>query len=125
MPNSVSLPRRNEYQIQVDALGYQPQTLAITKGINGWLWVDLLAGVVGFVIDFMSGAAWKLEPALVTVSLVKADDNGGMNSHIEFRDSHGKLLFERTERLIPLRGSAARLAAELSGRIRSSAGTPE
>jgi hypothetical protein len=103
MPTSVSLPRRNEYQIEINAAGFQPQTLALTKGINGWLWVDLLAGAVGFVIDFISGAAWKLEPALVNVSLVKTgDDAGGMSSHVEFRDKEGNLLFERTERLVPL-----------------------
>jgi hypothetical protein len=30
------------------------------------------------------------------------DDAGGMSSHVEFRDKEGNLLFERTERLVPL-----------------------
>jgi hypothetical protein len=103
MPTSVSLPRSHEYQIEINAAGFQPQTLAITKGINGWLWVDLFAGVLGFVIDFISGAAWKLEPAIVTVSLVQSgEDVGGMSSHVEFRDKQGSLLYERTEKLVPL-----------------------
>jgi hypothetical protein len=103
MPASVSLPRKNEYQIQIDAAGFQPQTLALTKDLNGWIWVDLIAGVVGFAIDFISGAAWKLQPAIVNVSLQKtAGSTGGMSSHIEFRDKSGLLLFERTEKLVPL-----------------------
>ena len=102
MPTSVSLPRRNEYQIEINAAGFQPQTLAITKGINGWLWLNLLEPI-GFVVDLVSGAAWKLEPALVNVSLVKSDDNaGGLSSHVEFRDKHGNLLFEHTQKLMPL-----------------------
>jgi hypothetical protein len=36
-PQTIRLPRRNEYQIEVAAPGYQGQSLALTKGLNGWV----------------------------------------------------------------------------------------
>ena len=104
-PTTIQLPRKNEYQLEITAPGYQPQSMVLTKGINGWLWANvLLGGVVGGAIDFASGAAWKLEPALVNVTLQKGngDDAEGMYSRIRIEDDKGHILAEHVSKLIPV-----------------------
>ena len=104
-PTTIRLPRKNEYQLEITAPGYQPQSMVLTKGINGWLWANLLlGGVVGGAIDFASGAAWKLEPALVNVSLQKGngDDVQGMYSRVRIEDDKGHVLAEHVSKLVPV-----------------------
>ena len=99
---SVRLPRKNEYQIELRAPGYQSKNVAITKSLNGWVWGNLVVGwVVGFAIDFIGGAAYKLEPSLVSVSLDKPrGDDGAATAHIYLMDDKGRLIREvRTEML--------------------------
>jgi hypothetical protein len=51
-PSTVELPRKNEYQIEITSPGYEPQTMVLTKGVNGWVWTNLIVGgIVGFAID--------------------------------------------------------------------------
>ena len=69
-PQTIRLPRKNEYQIEVTMEGYKPRTLALSRGTNGWIWANLfLGGIFGLIIDFSTGAGYKLEPALVSVTL--------------------------------------------------------
>ncbi len=78
-PQTVTLPRKNEYQIEFTAPGYQTQSAALTKGVNGWIWGNLMVGwVLGFAIDFISGSAYKLEPAQVQIAMVRASDEAGV-----------------------------------------------
>ncbi len=100
---SVRLPRKNEYQIEIQAPGYQTQNIGVAKGMNGWFWANLLlGGIVGMAIDAASGAMWKLEPATVSVSLAKvAGDEDGLYSRVQFFDKNGKLLGEKLTKLEP------------------------
>ena len=75
VPASVRLPRKNEYQLDISLAGYQPRTVALTRGTNGWIWGNLVVGwIVGFLIDFATGSAYKIEPSVVTVTLERADE---------------------------------------------------
>ena len=95
IPASVRLPRKNEYQIQVSMEGYQSQTVAVTKSVNGWIFGNLIIGwIVGFAIDFITGSAYKLEPSLVTVALQQAEE---LTAVLQFFDEDGEVI--RTERL--------------------------
>ena len=67
-PQNVILPRSNEYQIEITAPGFQPQTTTLTKGVNGWLFVNIFFWP-GFIVDFVTGAAYNLQPALISVTL--------------------------------------------------------
>jgi hypothetical protein len=105
-PATIRLPRKNEYQIEFNAPGFQQQSMVLTKGINGWIWPNLLlGGIVGLAIDFATGSAWKLEPALVNVTLQKGsgDDNENWYSHIQVYDSNGRLIKDLLTRLDPLK----------------------
>lgn len=69
-PQTVRLPRKNEYQVDFSMDGYKTQSVSLIKSTNGWVWGNLvIGGIVGFVIDFATGAAYKLEPAIVKISL--------------------------------------------------------
>jgi hypothetical protein len=98
-PQTVSLPRKNEYQIEFTVPGYRSQSVALTKGINGWVWGNFIIGwVPGFIIDFATGSASKLEPALVQVSLERgtaAIDAGKTFGVVKQLDAKGHVISEQ------------------------------
>jgi hypothetical protein len=99
-PGTVSLPRKNEYQIDITLEGYHPQTTVLTRGTNGWIWGNLLVGwLVGFGVDFLTGSAYKLEPALVQISLARAD--GQTFAVIELFNEDNQLIDGRRILMVP------------------------
>jgi len=95
-PQTITLPRKNEYQIEFTAPGFQPQKVALTRGTNGWIWGNLVVGwIVGFAVDFATGSAYKLEPALVEITLVESRSSTGAletNAVIKMLDKDGRLI---------------------------------
>lgn len=106
-PQTISLPRRNEYQVEFAVPGYQPQSVALAKGTNGWIWGNLVVGwIVGFGVDFLSGSAYKLEPAQVQVTMIRATDNDGQSQLygvVRQLDGKGHVLSENRALLQPVR----------------------
>lgn len=99
-PSTVRLPRKNEYQITITMPGYQPQSTALTKGVNGWIWGNLLFGwIVGFAVDFLTGSAYKLEPALVQVTMQRAEDS--LYAVIRVYNAANKQIDERRLLMVP------------------------
>ena len=99
-PSTVSLPRKNEYQIVVELAGYQPQSTVLTKGINGWIWGNLLFGwIVGFGVDFLTGSAYKLEPALVQVTM--QNDEESTYAVIRIYNAADRLIEEKRLLMVP------------------------
>jgi hypothetical protein len=105
-PQTVPLPRKNEYQIEFTAAGFQPQSIALTKSLNGWVWGNFVFGwIIGFAIDFISGAAYKLEPALVTINLVQTHASNGVvgtSAVVDVRSESGRLIRQVTVPLVPV-----------------------
>ena len=105
-PQTIRLPRKNEYQIDFTAPGFQPQSIALTKGTNGWVWGNLVVGwIVGFIVDFASGSAYKLEPALVNITLVSrtaADGSTATDARVAMLDDQGKLIRELVLPMVPV-----------------------
>ena len=60
----VTLPKDNAHTVQIQAPGYQPQTVALNKEIQGVYWVNLFNGI-GFVIDLGTGGAYRLTPETI------------------------------------------------------------
>ncbi len=101
IPATIRLPRKNEYQVNISLAGYETRTLAVTKGINGWIWGNLVIGwILGFAIDFLTGSAYKLEPALINVSLERGDETVAV---VHFMNRDGKLLSEEHLTMVPIR----------------------
>lgn len=111
-PETITLPRKNEYQLEFTAPGYQTQKIALTKGTNGWIWGNLFIGwIVGFAVDFATGSAYKLQPALIDISMIEVRaDNGGMTpaTRVVVRDNRGKTIREITMPLVPLEAEVAK-----------------
>ena len=105
-PQTIRLPRKNEDQIEFTAPGFQPQSIALTKGTNGWVWGNLIVGwIVGFVVDFASGSAYKLEPAVVNVAMVsKVAANGATETDavVSLYDAKGQLIRELSTPMVPV-----------------------
>lgn len=100
LPASVSLPRKNEYQLDVSLDGYETQTVAITRGTNGWIWGNLIFGwIVGFIIDFATGSAYKLEPSVVDVELERGQE---LVAVVRFLNQDRRVLQESRLVMVPL-----------------------
>lgn len=106
-PQIILLPRRNEYQVEFTVPGYQPQSAVLTRGVNGWIWGNLVIGwIVGFIVDFATGSAYKLEPAVVQVALQRQPGEGtesDAHAIVRLLDRFGRVISEGRVRLDPAR----------------------
>ncbi len=106
-PQMIKLPRKNEYQIEFSVPGYNSQSIPLTKGLNGWVWGNLLIGwIPGFIVDFASGSAHKLEPAVVQVALhrgVAGDEAGKLFGVVTQLDAVGRVVSEQRVEMQPTR----------------------
>jgi hypothetical protein len=105
-PQTIKLPRKNEYQIEFSVPGYRSQSIALTKGVNGWVFGNFVFGwIPGFIIDFATGSASKLEPSLVQVNLEKGVANSGetrLIGVVRQLDAKGHVMSEQKIDLVPI-----------------------
>jgi hypothetical protein len=106
-PQTISLPRKNEYAIEFTVPGYRSQSLPLTKGVNGWVFGNLLIGwVPGLIIDFVTGSASKLEPSNVQVTLqrgVAGADSDKLFGVVRQLDASGKVVSEQRVEMQPVK----------------------
>jgi len=104
-PQTIKLPRKNEYQIEFTVPGYNPQSVPLTKGLNGWVWGNFIIGwIPGFIVDFATGSAHKLEPAVVQVTLQRgtgANDADKVFGVVKQMDASGRVISEQKVELVP------------------------
>ncbi|MBI1953816.1 MAG: hypothetical protein HYS41_06820 [Candidatus Omnitrophica bacterium] len=108
-PGVLSLNRKEVgYVLTFEKQGYKPVEVSLRRTVDGWLFGNILfGGIVGIVIDFASGSAYKLTPDEVTMAL----DRMGAS----LKDTKGDLLFvvdlerlpEKTRQKIARNGLAA------------------
>ena len=56
----------------VEKEGYEPVTVVLKKGLNGWVWGNILVGgIIGLIIDVATGATSKFVPSEVEVKLMQ------------------------------------------------------
>ena len=95
-PGTISLERKNNYVLTFTAPGYAPATVNVTNSIGvGTVIADvLLTGLVGVVVDGMTGSWYGLNPETASATLVKQTGMVGPDEiHIRLGhvSSHGKL----------------------------------
>jgi hypothetical protein len=78
-PASLDLPRGDApYLVTMELAGYEPQRSYIRAAPNGWLWGNvLLGGPIGVIVDWATGALWKLEPTEIKLALAAKPDAAG------------------------------------------------
>lgn len=69
-PTSVELKRDENHTFVFHKDGYQDTSATVTSGTSGWVWGNLLAGgIIGGVVDFATGAAYKFSDDTLSVNL--------------------------------------------------------
>lgn len=66
-PSEVSLQRNRDYQVVATWPGGRTATATIYSEFS-WITVYNLVPVVGQAVDFLTGAAWELDPDVVTLT---------------------------------------------------------
>ncbi len=69
-PGTMNLKRNQDYILTITKPGYETETVKITHVISGAVAGNILAGgLIGWGVDAVSGAQWRLEPETITVNL--------------------------------------------------------
>ena len=90
-PGVLNLERKNNYVLTFAAPGYSPATVNVTNSIgSGTVIADvLLTGLIGVVVDGMTGSWYGLNPETASATLLKQVGTIGPDEiHIQL--SHGK-----------------------------------
>ena len=71
-PTTAKLRRKDSYLATISLEGYERAEIPIEYGsMNGWIWGNIVfGGLIGLVVDGISGAAANLKPDEVRVELV-------------------------------------------------------
>lgn len=65
-PGVLKLERKGTYTLVFEKEGYKAVEVQLNKTVDGWLFGNIIfGGLIGLVIDFVSGAAYKLTPSEV------------------------------------------------------------
>jgi hypothetical protein len=86
-PTTLNLERKNDYVLTFTSPGYAPATLNIHKGIGGGTVIAdvLLGGLLGVIVDGITGAWYGLSPESAVVTLLKNGNGDGPEEiHVSF-----------------------------------------
>lgn len=66
-PATVILPRgKGHYKLLIEKDGYEPVDMMLTQATSDWVWGNILfGGIIGLIVDYESGQAYKLNPSRV------------------------------------------------------------
>lgn len=71
-PVIANLSRKDNHIVKIDMPGYQPFEATITRSVSGWVLGNILfGGLIGLVVDAISGGLYKLTPEQVAATLAK------------------------------------------------------
>jgi len=77
-PVVVTLKRNQNHFVRLELPGYMPFEIVLTRSLSGWVWGNLaFGGVIGLVVDVVSGGIYKLTPDQVAAALRKGDVSSG------------------------------------------------
>jgi hypothetical protein len=98
-PANLSLDRKNNYVLTFSTPGYNPTSVNVTNSIGiGTVVADVVfTGLVGVVVDGLTGSWYGLNPESVNVTLVKSGSGPGPESiHIQMSQGKGTAGLEVT-----------------------------
>ena len=86
-PMVANLVRKQRHTIDISKEGYVKVTRGTTKGFNWWYIANLLfGGVIGLIVDPITGAMFEVKPGEVNVELVAdASASSGASAKSEFK----------------------------------------
>lgn len=71
-PFEIKLARKSEHQVMIKLEGYQTYQTTLTKKFNGWFVGNILiGGIIGIIVDPITGAMYNLSPKEVNAEMAK------------------------------------------------------
>ncbi|MCP4684588.1 MAG: PEGA domain-containing protein [bacterium] len=96
-PCSLELQRKREYVVNFSKEGYNDAEFHIERKSDGWIWGNILfGGVIGIIIDFSNGSAYKLSPDQAHATLSESSTSGMLEA-----EGGDRLVFIDLESLTP------------------------
>jgi len=68
-PTVATLRRETNHFVKIALSGYDPVEVSLHSEISGWVWWNILFGLIGIAIDASTGAGFKLTPEELAVDL--------------------------------------------------------
>ena len=83
-PAQYNLKRKHNYLIKVSKEGYETAEVMVSHKLDWTAWADLLVwGIIPIFYDLGSGAAWKLTPEEINVSLSRTEHSSLLPEKID------------------------------------------
>ena len=71
-PKELELERKREYHVMIKMDGYTTYETKLTKKFNAWYLANIpLGGIIGLIVDPITGAMYKLTPKQIDAELTK------------------------------------------------------
>ena len=71
-PFEIKLARKSEHSVMIKLEGYQTYQTTLTKKLNGWIFGNILiGGLIGLIIDPITGAMYNLSPNEINAQMTK------------------------------------------------------
>ena len=94
-PGSIVLERKKAHTLVAEYAGHETQQQQLKKKLNNWVWGNILiGGIIGLVIDMVSGSIDELHPKEVHFNFEEATTSSSENIPIVFEG----MLFEKRNR---------------------------
>ena len=87
-PWVANLSKKNDYNVNIKLEGYQEQKIFVSGKLNAFMLVlDIFCGgLIGIVVDAVTGGWHKLEPSTINITLLTAyNDNGDIILYTVFK----------------------------------------
>ena len=86
-PTSIFLKRKPPLTVILEKEGFEPYQPTLERKINGWTFNNFFLGagcIIGFVVDAITGAKYRLEPEAIHATLVPLEPtkSGDGPSHL-------------------------------------------
>jgi hypothetical protein len=100
-PGSIVLKRKTAHTLVAEYPGYDQKQQKLEKKLNNWVWGNILiGGIIGLVIDMVSGAVNELKPKEVHFRFGEpAEESSGEVSILYREDAFEKCIDYRLSRI--------------------------
>jgi len=77
-PARINLSRKDKYVLTIKKEGYKDATVKVDRKSSAWIIGNVIfGGIVGCVIDNISGGAYELSPEILSINLTKLSAMNG------------------------------------------------
>jgi hypothetical protein len=110
-PGKIEVRRKDEgVTLRLEKDGYKPVEIRLGRTVSGAVFGNLaLGGIIGLIVDFSNGAAYKQTPSQISASLLQA---GATSADLTLTKNRNGILVVFRERLPGETPTGARISVE-------------